>query len=329
MINDKTSLYGGLLRNHLFCPKLKEQMMTTDFMKGVIGYKRYWLPRCQEIRLKNCVDPPPRHELAQMVYDKMMESEPTGTEPFDSSFKRTASVILRKPPKQDWLVAMLATMDPNNRIFDKDYVRPKGKLVEEEEDDADMIDNSDGFFDGLPLAKPSKRAPIRFRDEVAHEDQKLKRMQMQHAIMQSRLDDQMEKVGYLHEYQQVAGGPPSFAEHVQRVKKEQMIHRKARQSIASDQENADPNVASRRQSQQQQPKPVIHTSQVGPNVIGNVEDMQAESLDRSFIDVGNTEMRAESSSVPQSLNPAKGSIKTRKEKKQNQLMREAEKRTQE
>ena len=67
----------------------------------------------------------------------------------------------------------------------------------------------------------------------------------------------------------------------------------------------------------------------GPNIIGNSEDQQEPPISQ----LGNTEMEGEDqSSIPASLYPkTKGSsyIKTRKERKQNHFMREAEQRTQE
>ena len=60
--------------------------MTAEFMKGVIGNRRYWLPHCDSIRLRNCVQPPPRFELAQIVSARMRSDGTSGREPFDSSF---------------------------------------------------------------------------------------------------------------------------------------------------------------------------------------------------------------------------------------------------
>ena len=72
-MNDKHSLHESLRWNQLYVPKLKEGLMTVQFMKGCIGYRYYWLPKTEDIRLRNCVDPPSRGELARMVFDKMSE----------------------------------------------------------------------------------------------------------------------------------------------------------------------------------------------------------------------------------------------------------------
>ena len=64
VICNRVSMHEGLLRNQLFTPKLKDTIMTAEFMKGIIGFRRFWLPSCDNIRLRNCVHIPPRQELA-------------------------------------------------------------------------------------------------------------------------------------------------------------------------------------------------------------------------------------------------------------------------
>lgn len=71
VVNDKDTLYASIKRNQLFPPKQKEAIMTNQFMKGVIGYQMYWLPKITDIKLLNCADPPPRQELAKMVSERM------------------------------------------------------------------------------------------------------------------------------------------------------------------------------------------------------------------------------------------------------------------
>ena len=147
-------------------------------MKGCIGYKKYWLPKCAEIKFLNCVDPPSRNDLAMLVFRRMEQEFSTGNEPFNSSFRRTAYEISKKPPSPEWLIAMLATMEPSNPIFAKDYVKPKVSCVDGE--DLDMVENTDGWFDGLPMAVKSgkKQTTVKFADGAASDAQKLKKMQM-------------------------------------------------------------------------------------------------------------------------------------------------------
>ena len=64
-----------------------------------------------------------------------------------------------RPPDVEWMLVALATMKPQHRIFAKDYCY---QVVKQKEQKVDMmIDNSDGFFTGLPKLTRAKdlRAP--------------------------------------------------------------------------------------------------------------------------------------------------------------------------
>ena len=89
-----------------------------------------------------------------MVFDRMNAVEPSGDACYDGAFKRTSLEVARKPPNTEWLLAMLSTMEPGHAIFAKDYVKPRTTQNSEMgADDADMVENVDGWFDGLPVAK--------------------------------------------------------------------------------------------------------------------------------------------------------------------------------
>ena len=60
VVNDKASLYESVIRNQLWTPKPNEAMMSIPFLKGLVGYNQYWLPRCEDISIRNCFDPPSR-----------------------------------------------------------------------------------------------------------------------------------------------------------------------------------------------------------------------------------------------------------------------------
>lgn len=150
VICDRRSLYEGLVRNQLYCPSLKDSIMTIDFMKGAIGHQKYWLPRTAEIKLLNCCDPPSKQEIA-VVLCEVMVNHPIedAVEPFASSFIRTAQEVRKKPPSKTWMLAVLSTMSPDHQFFKKDFIKPKvvfqGQIVQEA-----AVFNPDGFFDGLP-----------------------------------------------------------------------------------------------------------------------------------------------------------------------------------
>ena len=174
VICNKTTMHEGLLRNQFFCPKLKDTIMTAEFMKGVVGFRRFWLPNAADIRLRNCVQPPCKIELSKIVATKMIQTGLTDEEPFDSSFRRTADMIVEKPPSAPWLLALLSTMDPTHVIFSKDYVKPKP--VKDDQDDVCFVDNPNDFFSGLPvLSRGSKKGHFKFTQPVNTSQQKMLR----------------------------------------------------------------------------------------------------------------------------------------------------------
>ena len=62
-------------------------------------------------------------------------------------------------PDVQWALHALAPLEPRHRIFGKGYVRDPPPLSANSKQ---MVDNSDGLFDGLPprKGKPSKRSVI-------------------------------------------------------------------------------------------------------------------------------------------------------------------------
>ena len=55
--------------------------------------------------------------------------------------------------------------------------------------DADMVENVDGWFDGLPIAKHRRGAPIKLAagTSAAAEAAKLQKLQAKHAALQAKI----------------------------------------------------------------------------------------------------------------------------------------------
>ena len=82
----------------------------------------------------------------------------------DAAFKATAMLIKKNPPSKVWLLQVLATIDPDHLLFTKEYRKPtKQQQVQVQET---MVNNSDGFFSGLPILGKRKkgRAGVSFVD---------------------------------------------------------------------------------------------------------------------------------------------------------------------
>ena len=71
--------------------------------------------------------------------------------------KRTAKYLSKRSGDTDWMLDLIATYDEDHEFFRKDYVKPKKLMPEEQVAQKQMLDNKDGFFDYLPLAKNMRR----------------------------------------------------------------------------------------------------------------------------------------------------------------------------
>ena len=132
-----------------------------------------------------------------MVIERFERLPPTGNSSFDRAVQNTKEVIRRKPPGKEFLLGLISTMEPDCEIFHKNYVKPKvSRFADDDEElEEDGVMNVDNWFSDLPLAKQSKKSHgIKFGSAKASEKQKLKKMQMQKAINDSKLDAQKQRV---------------------------------------------------------------------------------------------------------------------------------------
>ena len=72
MVTDKDSLVDAFRRNGFYMPKVTESFVTVKFLLGV-RKKHNFLPMTEDIKKKQCSDPPPKkmvaEETAQALYD--------------------------------------------------------------------------------------------------------------------------------------------------------------------------------------------------------------------------------------------------------------------
>ena len=146
--------------------------MTVSYMKGLIGYEKYWLPMCEDIRVRNCVDPPPKHEIARELV-ATMRSMGIADANLTQQFLNTAREIEKQPPSAFWMLSLLSTMNPAHPYFGKAWEKPKVRASGAS--DVHLISNPGNFFSGLPLAKSSRKKGrgINFLDPQQQEVQRL------------------------------------------------------------------------------------------------------------------------------------------------------------
>ena len=136
------------------------------------------------------------------------------------AMKRTAKHLRKRPANIDWMIDVLATINENHEYFRKDYYKPK-KLVAEDELVADnqLIENTDGFFDSLPIARNVKkkhRLNLNGPSKADKERKKLYKMQKAAEKLQQQLVQQQENIRMAEEQEVESGDDEVLSQAVQR-----------------------------------------------------------------------------------------------------------------
>ena len=92
-------------------------------MIGILE-SRTWVPRTTDLQLRNCADQPNKKELAQLLFEVMVNCTTVDQET-QPAFLKTAELVLKHPPSPQWTIIMISTIDPGHVIFNKDYVKPR------------------------------------------------------------------------------------------------------------------------------------------------------------------------------------------------------------
>ena len=145
-IQCKHGLYTALQYNQYILPPRNDALLSTKFLLGIIKGS-YWMLHSNQITtIKVCAYPPKKEELAQIVYDTILQQNNVAAD-IKESLKRTGKLIRKKKPHKDWMLLVLSQLDPNHRIFSKGHTKAlakKKRIVDEIQ-----VPNPNGFFDGL------------------------------------------------------------------------------------------------------------------------------------------------------------------------------------
>jgi hypothetical protein len=128
-------LYKMAQRNGFYLPKFKSsavnEAMLINVLKGT-----YWCPKDKDIRVKNCVTAPLKETLVQQLRLNC-----------DKKKYNVFWIDEMHLPDKKWLVDVIATLDPENAIFKKDYVAPP---IRKRLRDVETIVLPNELFEGLP-----------------------------------------------------------------------------------------------------------------------------------------------------------------------------------
>ena len=127
MIVDKKSLYLAFQRNGYYMPRFKEAFITIKFLVGA-KKERYFLPKTDTIKKRQCADPPAKKVVADecaQVLQTFAESLDDCTPEYVASIKRTAIHLSNRPANVDWMLDVIASIHEEHEYFHKDYQKPK------------------------------------------------------------------------------------------------------------------------------------------------------------------------------------------------------------
>ena len=140
VIKDVNDLYNAALRNGYYLLKQKSAAVNEVMLYNVLQ-GHYWCPKYADIKLKACVKPP----LKEVLVHKLAKPRKLNVSWLDELHL----------PDSAWLVAVLATLDPNDEIFRKDYVAPP---IRKRLQDIPTIELPKEILEGLPKTKSKAKA---------------------------------------------------------------------------------------------------------------------------------------------------------------------------
>lgn len=218
MVKTKENLYKAMIRNRWYLPSFKSSIVTQDYMKGV-REKVYFCPTYEQLKLQPCPDPPPKEllldEVVKITADKGLD--------IGASDNRV--------PDKAWLITMLGYLDPEHEFFKKDYLPPVRKPLQEEM----VVDNSDGFYSGLPslYKKKDLKARSKLKEyQSCRYEQKIKTFKMKKAKMEKSIqmeNDKMKEFNKKKEMIRVSKDHIEDLEKKMRHLKEQLSRKKGKE----------------------------------------------------------------------------------------------------
>ena len=87
--------------------------MSTKFMVGIVNEK-FWMLKSEHVTtIKACPYPPKKADLADILYDALTNNSK------EKNIQRTACLIVKRPPAKEWMLLVLAQIDPTHLVFTK------------------------------------------------------------------------------------------------------------------------------------------------------------------------------------------------------------------
>ena len=166
------------------------------------------MPKYADVKIRPCPDKPKK----EVIYRAILES--LGNKDLGFNEDEVQKV------DSAWLIIVLGTINPGHRFFNKNYVPTKEERRNQDYLDPKMVDNTDGFFTGLPvnnMERMKAKRRTKFVDVIASErNQTMTPQQLK--TMREGIEREA-KAGLMAEVRR---------EHAEKVRVQKMMKHKAR-----------------------------------------------------------------------------------------------------
>ena len=136
-------LYNLAVRNGFYLPKKKSSAVNEIMLYNILQ-GNYWCPKTDDIRFKNCVKAPLKETLLEKIATVCVNRD-----------LNIAWIDDKHTPDKNWMVTVLATLKPDDEIFNKDYVAPP---VRKRLRDIETIVLPNELFEGMPKSTSKVKA---------------------------------------------------------------------------------------------------------------------------------------------------------------------------
>ena len=143
--------------------------------------RKVWCPQTDEIQFRNCPDPPKFSVLYEIFKEVVSSSgKNMGLDPDD-----------KHVPDKNWMLVIIATLNPDHALFQKDYVPPK---TEQEMEAIQYVRNEDNFWSGLPKLYKTKDIKAKHVTAILSKEDRLQAKIQKAERQQAKKDSSIAKM---------------------------------------------------------------------------------------------------------------------------------------
>ena len=177
-------------KGYLMPHKNDSSFCSTKFMLGVLK-QDLWLPLCEHSEFRQCADPPRKEAVRDALVAELLKVCPTEEEKTDEpKFLNTAELLKKKMPRREFMLHLLASLNPVHAFFDPNYRKPRD-VPQAQAAAESSIEFPAEIFEGMPMYQgPATKIKIR-QGITKRQRQEIKAQNLQARLhkIQAQLDD--------------------------------------------------------------------------------------------------------------------------------------------